>query len=161
MSRIIKFNVLTGLRPAEAVESVRLLIDVSNSGQRYYNPERQALEHFRFPQFQRQTKKAYISFVSPEILVITRNMNIHEIRKVPSYNAIRLKVRRLGLRMNMAYCRKIFATALRQSGIESEIVDMLQGRLPGTVFAKHYFRPSLEYREKILDVLNKLKQEID
>ena len=33
--------------------------------QQYYNPERQALEHFRFPQiFLRQTKKAYISYLS-------------------------------------------------------------------------------------------------
>jgi hypothetical protein len=47
MGQIVKFAVLTGLRPSEAVESVRLL------------SERQALEHFRFPSvFLRKTKKA-------------------------------------------------------------------------------------------------------
>ena len=49
MALVIKHAVLTGLRPAEAVESVRLQDDISSirSGrqqQMYYNPERQTLE---------------------------------------------------------------------------------------------------------------------
>ena len=70
MGKIIRFGCLVGLRASEVVECVRLLND---SGLRirkpsYYNPERQALEHFRFPEiFIRQTKKAYISFVTPEM----------------------------------------------------------------------------------------------
>jgi len=49
MALVIKHTVLTGLRPAEAVESVRLQDDISSirSGrqqQMYYNPERQTLE---------------------------------------------------------------------------------------------------------------------
>jgi hypothetical protein len=63
MSAVIRFAVLTGLRPMEACESARLL-----NGEhilQYYNPERQALEHFRFPEiFLRPTKKAYISYLS-------------------------------------------------------------------------------------------------
>jgi intergrase/recombinase len=50
----------------------------------------------------------------------------------------------------MKYCRKIFASHLRQSGIESEIIDLLQGRVPKTLFARHYFIPSLDYRAKVL-----------
>jgi len=63
----------------------------------------------------------------------------------------------------MYYCRKIFASYLRQSAsIESEIIDLLQGRTPNTVFAKHYFRPNLQqYSEKVLSALTKLKQEIE
>jgi hypothetical protein len=62
---------LIGLRPAELVESVRLINDVNLS--KYYNPERQTLEHFRFPEiFLRRTKKAYISFVTPEILEMVK-----------------------------------------------------------------------------------------
>jgi intergrase/recombinase len=45
----------------------------------------------------------------------------------------------------MAYCRKIFATHLRTHGIEQEIIDLLQGRAPKSVFAKHYFRPNFNY----------------
>ena len=61
MAQIVKFACLTGLRPAEAVESVRLIND-KEAFPKYYNPKPQALEHFRFPDiFLRQTKKAYIS----------------------------------------------------------------------------------------------------
>jgi hypothetical protein len=57
MARIIDFACITGLRPSEVIESVRLLI--SGENKKYYNEERQALEHFRFPEiFIRQTKKA-------------------------------------------------------------------------------------------------------
>lgn len=72
MSQIIKYACLTGLRPAEAVESVRL-IKYKEEFEKYYNPGRQALEHFRLPSvFLRKTKKAYISFVSPDMLDMVR-----------------------------------------------------------------------------------------
>jgi intergrase/recombinase len=63
--------------------------------------------------------------------------------------------------MQLKYCRKIFASYLRQSGIESEIVDILQGRVPNTVFARHYFTPSLDYRAKVLCALDKLRKDIE
>jgi hypothetical protein len=43
MGRIIRFACLTGLRPVEAVESVRLVNDRETFA-KYYNPHRQALE---------------------------------------------------------------------------------------------------------------------
>ena len=61
--------------------------------------------------------------------------------------------------MNMAYCRKIFATYLRINGIEQEIIDLLQGRTPKSVFAKHYFRPDFDY-QKIKHVINSLYNSI-
>jgi intergrase/recombinase len=48
--------------------------------------------------------------------------------------------------MNMAFCRKIFATHLRNNRIEPEIIDLLQGRIPKSVFARHYFRPDFNHR---------------
>jgi intergrase/recombinase len=80
---------------------------------------------------------------------------------VPSYNAIRLAARKRGINMDMRFCRKIFASRLRQSGIESESVDLLQGRVPKSVFACHYFTPSLNYREKVITALQKLKKDIE
>jgi hypothetical protein len=72
MGNIIKLDCLTGLRPAKAVEAVRLIND-KEAFAKYYKPERMVLEHFRFPEvFFRQTKKAYISFISPEILEIAK-----------------------------------------------------------------------------------------
>jgi hypothetical protein len=55
---------------------------------KYYNTERQCLEHFRFPEiFLRQTKKAYISFVTHEILEIVEDCA--QSSKI-TYNGIRL-----------------------------------------------------------------------
>jgi hypothetical protein len=58
MSVGIKFACLTGLRPSEALESVRLIND-KEAFSKYYNSTRGALEHFKFPVlFLRSTKKA-------------------------------------------------------------------------------------------------------
>ena len=60
---IIEFACPIGLKPAEVCESVRLI--KSRCTTKYYNPERQVLEQFRFSEiFLRQTKKAYISFIT-------------------------------------------------------------------------------------------------
>jgi intergrase/recombinase len=159
MGQIIKFACLTGLRPAEAIESVRLIND-KEEFTKYYNPERQALEHFRFPSlFLRQTKKAYISFVTPEILDMVKCFELSI--TIPSYNAIRQTCRRKGVSMDMRYCRKIFASWLHNHGISDVLIDMLQGRVGKSVLANHYLSPSQEYRDNVMQALDKLKQQIE
>jgi hypothetical protein len=72
IANIIRFACLTGLRPREVIESVKL-INRKETLSTYYNPDRQTLEHFRFPDiFLRHTKKAYLSIVPPEILQLVR-----------------------------------------------------------------------------------------
>jgi hypothetical protein len=67
-----------------------------------------------------------------------------------------------GIKTDMRFCREIFASYLRQSAIEAETVDLLQGRVvPRTVFARHYFTPSLTYRDRVIRALNELKKEIE
>jgi len=78
-----------------------------------------------------------------------------------SWSAIYHVLNRNRMDMQMKYCRKIYASHLRQSGIESEIVDLLQGRVPRTVFARHYFTPSLDYRQRVLQALGELKRAIE
>ena len=56
----------------------------------------------------------------------------------------------------MNYGRKIFATYLRNKGIEPEIIDLLQGRIPQSVFLRHYYRPNIEY-QRIGKILTDLK----
>ena len=64
MATVIRYAVLTGLRPSEVCESVRLLTNPTTRLD-YYNEERQILEHFRFPEvFLRRTKKAFISYIT-------------------------------------------------------------------------------------------------
>jgi hypothetical protein len=48
-----------------------------------------------------------------------------------------------------------------EAGIEAEIVDLLQGRVLKTFFARHYFTPKLDYREKVITALQKLKYDIE
>ena len=54
-------------------------------------------------------------------------------------------IRRKGIGMNMAFCKKIFATHLRNNGIELEIIDLLQGRIPKYVLVRRYFRPDFNH----------------
>jgi hypothetical protein len=134
---ILLYDTLTGLRPEEACKSIIL---THNSLAEYLNKESFVLEHFKYPElFIRKTKAAYISLISEPILNIARHSSNC------GYNSLRLAIKRRGLDMNMAYCRKIFATHLRMRGIEQETVDLLQGRTPKSIFAKHYFRPDFSY----------------
>jgi hypothetical protein len=144
---ILLFDTITGLRPDEACKSVKLL---DESQQEYLNKSTMVLEHFKFPQiFIRRTKNAYISVVTERGLELARqSANC-------GYNALRLAAKRNGLKMNMAYCRRIFATHLRTNGIEQETIDLLQGRVPRSVFARRYFRRDFDY-ERIRYLLNKL-----
>jgi intergrase/recombinase len=156
VGNIIKFACLVGLRASEVVESVRLLNVPQNSGAHYYNPERQALEHFRFPEiFLRQTKKAYISFVTPAMLKL-----VDSIQDAISYMDIRYSCRAAGIKCDLRYARKIFASHLRASGIQPEIIDMLQGRVSSSVLTRHYLVPSADYKAQVLQALEKLKNQL-
>jgi hypothetical protein len=130
---ILLFNALTGLRPEEAIQSIKILHNNLK--------DNTVLEHYKYPSiFIRRTKKAYISIVNDTILALAGEAADH------SYNALRLSIKHKGLHMNMAFCRKIFATHLRNNRIEPEIIDLLQGRIPKSVFARHYFRPDFNHR---------------
>jgi hypothetical protein len=159
MGQIIKFGCLVGLRASEVLESVRLLNSVDYS-RRYFNEERQCLEHFRFPQiFLRQTKKAYISFITLDQLSAIGILGCKN--HVPTLNAITLACRRKGVKMEMHLCRKIFASWLiNKSGIDNTTVDMLQGRVSQSVLVRHYQTPDSNLSSRILDSLNKLHRAI-
>lgn len=104
-SNILMFNVLTGLRPAEAIESLNLLLN-SEKRNEYLSKDEKTLEHFRFPSiFLRRTKKAFIPVVNDEVL------NLHYSQKeYLNYEKIRLTFLRSNQKIYMSYCRKIFAT---------------------------------------------------
>ena len=109
---------LTGLRADEACKSVSL---VKNDLNNYLN-KTMILEHFRYPKiFIRITKQALISIVNDSILNLVNDSHDY------SYNALRCYLKRKKICMNMNYCRKIFATCLRNNGIEQETIDLLQG----------------------------------
>lgn len=60
--------------------------------------------------------------------------------------------------MHLYYCRKVFATYLRNKGIEPEIIDLLKGRISSSVFVNHYYRPDINeiITKRIRPVLDEL-----
>ncbi|MDE1818688.1 MAG: hypothetical protein KGI19_08810 [Thaumarchaeota archaeon] len=149
---ILIYCTLTGLRPSESCESISLIHkDLDN----YLKKDSMILEHYKYPNsFIRKTKKAFISLVNDSILDVAKQAYPH------SYNSIRLLIERNHkIPMHMAFCRKVFATYLRVNGIEQELIDLLQGRTPASVFARHYYRPDFDYG-KIKQLLLKLHHEI-
>jgi intergrase/recombinase len=152
--QITKFAVVTGLRPSEVVESVRL-INSADEFPKYYNSSRSALEHFRFSQFQRQTKKCYISFVTPEMLSIVEKLD-----NVPTYNQVRLACRKAGIKCDLRFARKIFASWLHQCGISDIMIDLLQGRVGKSVLVNHYITPGQDYNARVLQALEKLQKQL-
>jgi intergrase/recombinase len=61
----------------------------------------------------------------------------------------------------MRYCRKIFASWLHKQGIADVMIDMLQGRTPKSVLMQHYLTPTTDYKDRILDAVNKLKSKLE
>ena len=152
-ANILIYNTLTGLRPAEACQSIAL---IQTDLQNYLEQGKMVLEHYRYPEiYIRNSKKAFISIVDDTIIKIgLEAANC-------GYNALRNYLFRRKLGMNMSYCRKIFATHLRTKGVEQETIDLLQGRIPKSVFARHYFRPDFEnVQDKIRKSLSILQNEI-
>jgi intergrase/recombinase len=152
-NNILLFNTLTGLRPDEACKAIMRIQREENN---YVRTDLMILEHYKFPDiFIRRTKKAYISILTNSVLELARQASNC------GYNALRLAVKRKGLDMNMAYCRKIFATYLRTQVVEQEIIDLLQGRTPKSAFARHYFKPNfIEEREKVITCLENFYQRL-
>jgi intergrase/recombinase len=63
--------------------------------------------------------------------------------------------------MQLKYCRKIYASFLRQQGVQPEIIDMLQGRIGKNIFLRHYLTPSSSYKTEVLQAIHDLKHKIE
>jgi intergrase/recombinase len=146
---VVCYALLTGLRVSEVFASMELL---RNRFDDYYNSELGVLEHFRFPDiFARRTKTAYVSVYLPIL------REYAERSRFRTYDSLRCFLHRKGLDLNINYCRKIFATYLRKNGVDPEVIDLLQGRISRSVFAKHYYRPEIseEFR-KVREILSSM-----
>jgi intergrase/recombinase len=82
-------------------------------------------------------------------------------KKPLTYNSLKWIFKQYDILLRMSFCRKIYATFLRTQGIEQEIIDLLQGRIPRNVFVRHYYRPNFaEESNRVSKLLSKLYQEI-
>jgi hypothetical protein len=156
VGKIILFNTLTGLRPEEAQKAIYL---IKTKGSEYVNTEKGLLLHYLYPNiFFRTTKKCYISITTKFILELVNSIELKE----SYYYTVRSAFDKNGMKMNMYYCRKVFATYLRNKGIEPEIIDLLQGRISSSVFVNHYYRPDINQiiTKRIRPVLEELTKEL-
>jgi intergrase/recombinase len=151
---VLEFIALSGLRVGEALDAMRLY---HNDAKNYLNRELMVLEHFKYPAiFIRKTKKAYITVLDDYML------DLLEDSKPVTYNALSLSIkRRFGTDHCPSMFRKIWATYMRNHGLESEIVDLLQGRTPKSIFLRHYYRPDMKpLIEKVRENLEEMRKEL-
>jgi intergrase/recombinase len=121
------FNLLTGLRKEESINSFNLILQLFKDGNlgEYYNQELGVLEHFKHgDMFLRHTKNCYISIVTKDLISEIRNS------QPVTYSAIRKRLTRKGQPLRIKELRSYYATYLRNHGILAEYVDLIQGRNP-------------------------------
>jgi intergrase/recombinase len=149
---ILFYCTLTGLRQEEACQSIKLVKENINN---YIDKDKMILKHFEFPDiFMRRTKHAYIPIANDLIIKVAHDAGSH------SYNALRCHLKRKKIQMNMNYCRKIFATFMRNKGVQAEIIDLLQGRIPKSVYVRHYYLLTKDYNQDVISPLLYNLQEV-
>ena len=142
---ILLFNTFTGLRPDEARKAIWLTKTREND---YVDKERSILKHYQFPEtFLRQTKNAYVSIIIDQFIEFANGTPNKE-----NYMAdLRKQIIKKGYTMNLYNFRKVFATYLRNKGLEPEIIDLLQGRIGSSV--KHLKEKNIIKFQNITNVL--------
>jgi intergrase/recombinase len=153
---LLRYAFLSGLRRTEALTSFNLIIELSrqNKLSNYYNEELSILEHFRYPQFFiRNTKNVFITVIDKELI---RQIAASE---PVTYAAIRKRLLKQSFKVRIRELRSFYASFLHKHGILSEEVEILQGRIPKSVFVRHYLKENpKELSNRILSKLADLEQ---
>jgi intergrase/recombinase len=152
----LRFTLTSGLRKGEAINSFNLIIDLAkqNCLEKYYNDNLSALEHFKFKNlFLREKKNTYITFISKAMVYEIANC------EPITYEMIRKRLLRKNLKCRITELRDYFATFMVRHGLIREEVDLLQGRIPPSIFIRHYWSPNLkELMGRTLSAINQLEQ---
>lgn len=81
--------------------------------------------------------------------------------EVITYEMIRKRLHRNKLKCRINELRDYFGTFLLQHGILETEINLLQGRIPPSIFIKHYWSPKLsELRDRIFLALRILEKSI-
>ena len=137
----LKFARISGLRKTEAINSFNLIISLAkqNSLGSYYNEDLSCLEHFKFKAlFLRGKKNAYITFIPKNMVLEIANS------ECVTYEGIRKRLLRNGLKVRINELRDSFGTFMVRHGLIREEVDLLQGRIPPSLFIRSYWSPSFK-----------------
>jgi intergrase/recombinase len=154
----LKFLLLSGLRKMEGIQSFNLLIDLARNGRLadYFNEDLSMLEHYKYKQFLRNTKNAYITILPKHFVMQIANS------KSVSYSAIHCFLYRKHLKLRLKELRSYYASFMVRHNIISEEVDILQGRVPKSVFARHYLKENpAELRDRTLKAISELEQTLN
>ncbi len=159
LSTLLKFAALTGLRKAEAIASFNQIISLSQERgglEQYYDPEKGALEHYKYPEeFLRTTKNVFFSLVPEELL--------EEIAasEPVTYEMVRKRLYRRGMNVRIDELRDHWGTFMLDHGLIKEEVDLLQGRVGKSIFVRHYWSPAItELRDRVFKALEQLRTEL-
>jgi intergrase/recombinase len=84
--------------------------------------------------FLRNSKNVYISIIDTEVVQkISNSQPVY-------YTTICKHIEKNRLQLRIKELRSYYATFLRKNGILAELVDLLQDRIPKSVFARHYLK---------------------
>jgi len=157
------FMAATGLRYEESVNSWNLIINLASQGRlnQYYKAENEVLEHFRFKEtFIRKSKKAFISFVSKDLIAKIKQS------KPLTLNILPNRIKRRGLKLRFGDIREFHASVLPEHLRQPEI-DFIHGRVSTSVFMRNYFNPAWigDLKERSLkgtgEILTKINEGIE
>jgi len=112
----------------------------------------------------RKTKRAFIGILGPKLTEILRDMisrrnwtRLFELNK-DRVNKASKKIREEIPWFRPYHLRKLNASILLKKGVDSQIVDLLQGRAEATVLMQHYFKTTIE---ELVKIHNSAIKEID
>ena len=153
---LLEYLRLSGLRKEESVISFNKIIELSKEGKLdcYLNADG-LLEHFQFKKlFLRGTKNVYISIVPRGLIDDIAKSN------TVGYNAILKRLQRKKIRCRINELRDNYGTFMIRNGLIKEEVDLLQGRIPPSIFIRHYWSPSFkDLRNRTLEALSQMKED--
>lgn len=155
---LFRFLLITGVRKEEGITSFNKIIELSKQGNlsSYYNDEFNVLQHFVFKElFLRNTKNLYVSIVEkPLVLEIADS-------ELSTYEQVRKRLVRHGLKLGMNELRDYYGSFMVRHNLIKEEVDLLQGRIPPSIFLRHYWSPSfIELKSRTLEALKQLETQI-
>jgi len=149
-----KYLLCSGLRMDEAINSFNKVIELSKEGKlnQYYDESLSCLCHFKYPkQFIRRTKNCFITFISAEFL------SQIAASEAVTYDAIKKRLDRQKVKLRFNEFRDYFGTYLVQHGILEQEQNLLCGRIPVSIFIRHYWSPKLkELSTKVLALTEKI-----
>jgi len=155
----LKFLLYSGLRKEEAVTSFNKIIQLFKDGKlsEYYDTNLNCLCHFKYPkEFIRRTKNCFITFIANDLL--NEIVNSEPV----TYNMIVKRLHRNRVKCRINELRDYYGTYLLQHGILEAEINLLQGRIPTSIFIKHYWSPKLsELKDRIFNALKELEQSVN